>query len=227
MPSILTSLDRAVPSPSPAPEDPGGLRLDAAARWSPAPLRLDPWTVLRMSRYRRREEVVAPIWEAAAAMATRAEELAEPRAALRRLRVTVLGPDRTRLGDRTVLAGRTLVRLLAGCATGLAFVLTLGPRLEAEAAALAARRELLEAFLLDTAGWAAIEAALRALRQELRAHGRPATHHLGPGHADWPLDEQRSLVALVAPPDDLVRVSADGLLVPFKSVSGVFGLGPD
>jgi len=202
------------------------LRPDAAVSWAPAPLCVDSWTVLRMSRYRRREEVVPPIWEAARAMTARAADLAEPRALLRLVRVAPLGADRVRLAGGPIFTGRAPAALLAGCPTAVAFVLTLGPRLEAESGALAARRELLEAFLLETAGWATIEAAVRALRQNLRARGGHVTHRLGPGHRDWPVGDQRALVDLLAPPADLVRLSDDGLLVPFKSVSGVFGLGP-
>ena len=51
----------------------------------------------------------------------------------------------------------------------VAFVLTLGPALEAEVIALGERQDLLEAYLLDLAGWAGIEAAVRALRRELIA----------------------------------------------------------
>ena len=89
--------------------------------------------------------------------------------------------------------------------------------------------ELLEAYLLDTAGWAAIEGAVRALRLDLaaraRAHGARLTHRLAPGYVDWPLEEQRALLALIPSTDGLVRLTEHGLLVPLKSITGVFGLG--
>jgi hypothetical protein len=89
---------------------------------------------------------------------------------------------------------------------------------------------VLEGHLLDTAGWALIEVAARALRRALRDALGPAgwhvTHRLGPGHADWPLAEQPGLLTLLGPAPLPVRLSPHGVLVPFKSVSGLFGLRP-
>lgn len=199
-------------------------------RWRPVAFAVDPWTVLRLARYRRREAVPPVVWEAARAMAARVSELGQPLALLRSLRVAAAGPEGARLADGTVFSGRGVGRLLEGCPLAAAFVLTLGPRLEAETAALAERRELLEAFLLDTAGWAAIEHAVRALRLDLagraRADGWRVTHRLAPGYQDWPLAEQRGLVGLFGGAGGLVRLSEHGVLVPFKSVSGLFGLRP-
>jgi hypothetical protein len=226
---MLTALSaraglRQNPNQSWPPLDPG------PERWTPSALRIDPWTVLRLTRYRLREDVAPPIWEAASAMTSWAVSLAEPQARFRLTRVVPEGPAAVRLAGGPTFTGRAVHGLLAGCPVAVVFVLSLGPRLEAEVTSLAERRDLLEAFLLDTAGWALIEAAVRALRLDLRAgaraHGSHLTHRLGPGHLDWPLTEQRALVGLLGDLGGWVRVSAEGLLVPFKSVTGVFGLTP-
>jgi hypothetical protein len=112
----------------------------------------------------------------------------------------------------------------------VAFVLTLGPDVEAEAARLAEDRQIIESYLLDTAGWALLEVAVRLLRRELAARRGPGgfrlTHRLGPGHGDWPLDQQGRLLALLGlgPGPGPVTLSAHGVLVPFKSITGLFGL---
>ena len=54
------------------------LRLDRVVPWRPDRLAIDPWTVLRLARYRRRDEAPAAVWEATRAMAARAGELAAP-----------------------------------------------------------------------------------------------------------------------------------------------------
>ncbi len=189
--------------------------------WAPGRLGIDPWTILRLSRYKRRDAVAPAIWETARRMAARAEALIEPRALL-----AVVRPDT----GRPRFSGRAVASLLSGCPMAVAFVLTLGPRLEGEVAALAERRELLESFLLDTAGWGAIEAAVRALRLDLRARLGPAgwrvTHRLAPGYADWPIEEQAALLDLFAGVEPPARLSAHGILVPFKSITGLFGLAP-
>src|SRR5215831_8951587 len=211
--------------PPALPLAPGAVEL-----WRPAPLPVDPWTVLRLSRYRRRDEVVPAIWETAERMANRAEALVEPAAMLAAVRVAGCEPEVVRLAAGPAFSGRAVATLLAGCPLAVAFALTLGPRLEAEVATLAERKELLEAFLLDAAGWAAIEGAVRALRLDLRARVRPGgwriTHRLAPGYRDWPLEEQPALLGLLGETGGLVTLSEHGVLVPFKSITGLFGLVP-
>ena len=52
------------------------------------------------------------------------------------------------------------------------------------------------------------------------------SHRLGPGHRDWPLEEQQGLVALFEGEDAPVRLSEHGVMIPFKSISGLFGVRP-
>jgi hypothetical protein len=202
------------------------LRPGRVEPWRPARVAIDPWTVLRLARYRRREDAPAPVWEATRAMVTRAEELTVPDARLRVVRVKAVEPARASLTEGPSFTGHAIARHLAGARRAVAFMLTLGPALEAEVVALGERQESLEAYLLDLAGWAGIEAAVRALRQDLVAAlpGAAVSHRLGPGHRDWPLTEQRDLMSLFEGEAAPVRLSEHGVLVPFKSISGLFAL---
>ncbi|MBI4014121.1 MAG: hypothetical protein HY359_17520 [Candidatus Rokubacteria bacterium] len=229
LPAIPPGSPRPIVRRDAGPPDPP-LAPGHVERWRSAPLPIDPWTVLRLARYRRRDEVAPAIGETARRMTARAEELVEPAAWLVVARVAEAGPQGARLADGPAFAGRAVGRLLAGCPLAVAFALTLGPHLEGEVGTLAGRRELLEAFLLDTAGWAAIEAAVRALRLDLRARAGGAgwriTHRLAPGYRDWPIEEQRALLGVVDAAGPAVRLSEHGVLVPFKSITGLFGLAP-
>ena len=204
------------------------LPLDRVVAWQPDRLAIDPWTVLRLARYRRREEAPAAIWDATRAMTARAGELASVTARLRLIRVTRVSPDAAALVGGAAFSGRAIARHLGGARQAIAFVLTLGPALETEVIALGERQELLEAYLLDLAGWAGIETAVRALRRDLVAALPRAqvSHRLGPGHRDWPLGEQRDLVALFQGEAAPVRLSEHGVLIPFKSISGLFAVRP-
>jgi hypothetical protein len=223
--------DPRIPAVRPDSRSPGLPLLSGVVEpWRPPRAPIDPWTVLRLSRYRRRDEVAPAIWETARGMAARAEALIEPAALLTAVRVNARHPDAVQLAAGPRFSGRAVATLLADCPLAVAFVLTLGPRLEAEVTALGGRRELLESFLLDAAGWAAIEGAVRALRLDLRGRVEPAgwriTHRLAPGYRDWPLEEQPALLGLLGQTDGLVALSEHGVLVPFKSITGLFGLAP-
>jgi hypothetical protein len=201
---------------------------DRVLSWRTGPLAFDPWTVLRLARYRRRDDAPSPVWDATRAMAARAGELVRPAAALRLVRVATVADARVRLVEGPCFSGRAVARHLAGADRAVAFVLTLGPALEAEVAALGQRHDLLEAYLLDLAGWAGLESAVRALRRDLAAalpNGR-VSHRLGPGHRDWPLAEQGALLSLFAGAPAPVGLSEHGVLIPFKSISGIFGVRP-
>jgi hypothetical protein len=202
------------------------LRPGRVEPWRPARVAIDPWTILRMARYRRREDAPPPVWDATRAMAARAEELAAPAARLRLVRVQAVAAARVTLAEGPVFTGQAVARHLAGTHRAVAFVLTLGPALEAEVIALGERQESLEAYLLDLAGWAGLETAVRALRQDLvRTLPRDrVSHRLGPGHRDWPLTEQQDLMSLFESEAGTVRLSEHGVLVPFKSITGLFGI---
>jgi hypothetical protein len=205
------------------------LALDRVVLWRPERLVIDPWTILRLARYRRRDEAPAAVWDATRAMAARASELVAPMAGLRLLRVASAALAHVSLVRGPSFSGHAVGRHFAGASQAIAFVLTLGPALEAEVIALGERQDLLEAYLLDLAGWAGIEAAARALRRDLVAALPRArvSHRLGPGHRDWPLTEQRDLVALFEGAAGPVRLSEHGVLIPFKSISGLFALRPE
>jgi hypothetical protein len=202
------------------------LEPDRVVAWRPGPLTVDPWTVLRLARYRRREQAPAAVWDATHAMAARAGELALPAAVLRLVRVATVTEARVRLAEGPSFSGRAVARHLGDADRAIAFVLTLGAALEAEVAALGQRHDLLEAYLLDLAGWVGLETAVRALRRDLIAALPRArvSHRLGPGHRDWPLPEQAALLSLFEGASAPVRLSEHGVLVPFKSISGVFGV---
>jgi hypothetical protein len=202
------------------------LRPDRVVAWRPERLVIDPWTVLRLARYRRRHDAPAPVWDATRAIAARAGALAAPAAALRLVRVAPVVSTQVCLAEGPRFSGHAVARHLSGARRAVAFILTLGPALEAEIVALGEHHELLEAYLLDLAGWAGIEAAVRALRRDLVAAlpGARVSHRLGPGHRDWPLADQRELMRLFGEDAVPVQLSEHGVLIPLKSISGLFAV---
>ncbi|MBI1734508.1 MAG: hypothetical protein HYR51_04975 [Candidatus Rokubacteria bacterium] len=190
-----------------------------------------PDLLLRLQKYRNPLAAPDAIREAAAAAAHQATRLVSPRAVIWRGGITALDA-----GGRITLAGphefrsRLLARVLSSSADAYVVVLTIGDALERRVDALFRQHCALEGLLLDTAGWAAIVLLTRRLRRRLRDDerraGRSVTHRVGPGHGDWPLDEQAALLRVFGDVPLPVTVTESSLMLPRKSVSAVFGVVP-
>lgn len=185
--------------------------------------------VLRLQKYRDPGRVPPAVRRIAEAMATEATQLAALEAVVWRGAVTAVDPvGEVTLDGRHRFRSRTLARLLDASAEALVFVLTVGAAIEARAQALLEDKLYVEAVLLDTAAWAAIELGKQGLRRQLldaeRARGRSLTARLGPGHGDWAVEEQPALLAVFGGAPVPVTVNESACMWPRKSISGVFGV---
>lgn len=140
-------------------------------------------------------------------------------------------------GEELVLEGGRRLRLgphadLAAPATQvIAYVATIGPRLEEEVRALMAGPDLLKGYMLDCAGVVAVGQTamhLRELAEEMAREKRwGVSPSLYPGSPmGWPLRGQRDLVALVPAEEIGVTLNPSCMLIPQKSCSGLIGMGP-
>ena len=200
-----------------------------ATRWSLEPPAVRAEVILRLQKYHDLACVPAAIREAADAVAAEARRLVSPEAVVWRGPVTAVDPAGTvTLAGTHRFSSRALAKLLASAADAYVVVLTLGGALEERVDALFQERLLLEGLLLDTAGWAAIEALMRQIRGRLRAlersAGRAVTHRLAPGYLDWSVAEQAALLGVFGEAPLPVRVTEAAWMLPRKSVSALFGV---
>lgn len=196
------------------------------------PPKVAPDLILRLQKYKKLEAVPAPVREAAQAMAALAETLVEPQGILQRVPVRRVEPEGAVLvSDGVRFQSRALARLLRGAAEIFLILLTLGSKLENRAQALMGEEQFLEALLLDTAGWVAMDALAKMVRgslsAEARHRGRRLTHRIAPGYADWGLEEQRALFSAFGEDTLPVQLTEACVMLPRKSISGIYGLIPD
>jgi hypothetical protein len=142
--------------------------------------------------------------------------------------------DEATRNDRqeTVLHIGPKAGLMAGARRALVGVGTIGPALEARVHELQAAREVLDSYLLDSAGVVALGAvgeALRCLAEEAAAaEGWGVSPALSPGSlVGWPLTGQRVLCGLLPLAEIGVHLNGYCVLEPHKSFSSLIGLGPD
>jgi hypothetical protein len=197
--------------------------------WPPAP-RLPVEPILRFQRYRDLRQVAPAILAVAEDMVRLAEKLADPRVVYLARPVARVDAGSLAVAGAPAFHGRAFGTHAAAAREAVCFVATIGPALDERVAELAEGGELLEALFLDTAGWLAMEAALRGFRRHLAARARPRglrlSPRLGPGYLDWPLTEQPRLFSLFGGSPLPVTLSEHCVMTPKKSVSGLFGLLP-
>ena len=193
-----------------------------------AELPVDP--LLRMQGYRDLARVRPRIRAIAAKAAARARDLAAPEAYYRRVAIRSCTSEALELEAGVTFHSARFAKVFAGCGEIMAFVLTLGPALDAETERLTERDDIVDALFLEMAGWLAVEQATKALAlhfaDEVRSAGLGPTRRLGPGYVDWPLEEQANLFALFADAALPVRLLESCAMIPKKSRSGLYGLRP-
>lgn len=184
--------------------------------------------LLRVSR----DAATQPAIRAAAEWAlARALELAEPAGVYRWVPVARWGGEALVLeGGHTLHIGEK-ADLLRPAREVLAFVETLGPRLEEEVRACFREGRALEGYLLDCAGVLALSCAgdyfRRMAEEEAARRGWGVSLFTAPGSlVGWPLHGQKGLCALLDLEAIGVTLSPSHVLWPGKSASGLIGIGP-
>ena len=213
-----------------APED--------VAAFVPLPPLVQHERILRIQGYSDFTRVRPAIVKAAEAAAHAAPQLCAARVAYRHVPVTRLDGDTLDLAGDVRMQCPAFGKVLAGCTEVVAFVLTLGPQLDARVVALAHAGDLLDALLLETAAWLCVEDATRQFRGRLRddaaRRGQRITSRMGPGYSYrindstcvWRLEEQVNLFALFGDADRPVTLMESCAMQPKMSRSGMIGIAP-
>ncbi len=157
--------------------------------------------------------------------------LLAPRVVYRRLSLRSREGERLVLDDGTELTGPLIARHLGPAQEVVALVATIGDRLETGVCRMSGR-DLPYALALDGLGSAAVEALAFAAHRHFRdlagQDGMRITIPLSPGMTGWPLETgQRQIFGLLEVAPAVVRLGAEGMMWPRKSLSMMFGLGRD
>jgi hypothetical protein len=221
----------------------------AAPPWPPRPEELSFFRpsapnvsgdrILRIQGYSDFTRVRPAIRRAADGMAALAGTMSTSCVAFRHVGIAANRLEGLELDGGHALHCRAFARALAGCTEVVPFVLTVGEPLCRQVMALADAGDLLEAVLLETAGWLCIEDATRqfkvGLREAASRRGLRITSRMGPGYSyridggtcDWPLEEQALLFALLEGAERLpVSLMPSSAMQPKLSRSGLYGIAP-
>lgn len=191
-----------------------------------------------MQGYANPERVRPAIARAAAEMARIAEAKSSPSVAYRFHAIQAIHADGLELQRGARLRSAAFESRLFGCTQVVPFVLSCGEPLGQAVVDLAEAGDLMEAVLLEAAGWLCVEDATRqfkdALRRQVDERGGRITSRMGPGYGyrvgsrqvDWPLEDQRELFALLEGGPLPVTLMPSCAMFPKLSRSGLFGVAP-
>ena len=151
-----------------------------------------------------------------------AKVIARPKAAYREIKINNSTEDGINI-EGIDFKSRLLMINLTSATKLYAFVATCGTELEAWAKNCS---DLLESFWADTIMNIALGAAIGALEKKLKPLcDVQSLSSMNPGSLeDWPLTEQRPLFSILgaAPADIGITLTESYLLLPLKSVSGIY-----
>jgi hypothetical protein len=121
--------------------------------------------------------------------------------------------------------------LMAPARRALVSVNSIGDGLDQAVRELNRKGDPLLAYLLDCVGVVALgkaaDAAARMAEDEARAVGWGVGARLGPGSlVGWPTERQVEICRLLPLEANGIRLNESGLILPFKSASGMIGIGP-
>ena len=152
----------------------------------------------------------------------RAKPLISPRALYRVCYIEKRPADGLLINGRP-FKSRVLHKNCKGVKRVFPFVVTIGGDLESSVEACT---DLVDKYYLDRIGTVALGMARTSLERHLQSiYALGGMSHMNPGSlADWPIEEQRPLFALLGDTEKAigVRLGENLFMTPKKSVSGIF-----
>ena len=137
---------------------------------------------------------------------------------------------RLQAGGRVVEFHGAIGEFLGAAQSVAAFIATAGPEVVQLASELLRQQDELAAMVVNAIGAERAEAAETAVIDQLRLQAEPSgfapTLPYSPGYCGMSLTEQTKLFSLFGRENIGVTLSAECLMTPLKSVSGLIGLGP-
>jgi len=156
--------------------------------------------------------------------------LAEPAIVYSKHSLSGAGGGKVRVEGGQEFNSRRMAAGMKDCSEIICFVATVGPRPDEEINRLTAQGDLSEAYVLDAICSAAIENMAvqfaMKLEEDLKETYRSVTWHYSPGTCDWDVAEQKILFELIDAAAIGVHLTDSCLMIPRKSLSGVFGILP-
>ena len=158
----------------------------------------------------------------------RLRELIKPRVTWKELDIEHIDKTGLVLANGMILKSRKLARALEGAVKVVAFIATVGGKIDKEIDSLINGGSLAHGYVADALGSGAVENLADRFHTDVARvqafNNRTVGLRFSPGYCDWPLTDQQKLFALLDNDSIGVELGDTSLMAPRKSISGVFGI---
>ncbi|MBP7506274.1 MAG: hypothetical protein KA807_00510 [Prolixibacteraceae bacterium] len=134
-----------------------------------------------------------------------------------------------RISDTIFETGKTVTSLLKKSEVLIVFACTCGDKIENLSKNLMKKGHSLEGLIVDLIGSEITEALAEYLHNfielEVKEFCMSVSNRYSPGYCNWNVEEQQKLFPLLKGKDCKIKLTSSSLMIPIKSVSGIFGAG--
>lgn len=194
--------------------------------------------ILRIQGYTNLDAVRRPIKASAARAVQSVTDHTTPQVAWRRVAISSLEDCALRLDGSVDLECDAFPRFLKNSTHVVVFAMTIGDAFDKAVQQKIQDDELLDAVLMESAGWLAVEAVTKQWTIRIRdlAHdsGWLLTRRMSPGYTyqirdsqcEWSLEQQQQLFSVFGDSPIPVSLMESSAMLPKMSRSGLIGLRP-
>ncbi len=134
-----------------------------------------------------------------------------------------------RISDTLFETGKTVTSLLKKSELLIVFACTCGDKIESLSKELMKQGHSLEGLIVDLVGSEIAEAIAeyihKFIESILKEFGMNVSNRYSPGYCNWNVKEQQKLFPLLKGNNCNITLTSSSLMLPIKSVSGIFGAG--
>jgi len=164
-------------------------------------------------------------------MAEEIESILKPQLSYRILELLEVNRNGIELADGTRFKSPKLAKAMADAESVCCFMATVGPAVDMEIKHLMQQQRYADAYILDAMGSISAENVVEQFYQWMATQqGKKdgaVTVRFSPGYCDWPIQQQQLLFDIFTDTDTPeIVLNESFLMLPQKSISGLFGLLP-
>jgi len=155
-----------------------------------------------------------------------------PKAIYDRFEIDRVDGDRVHFKSGNLFTGPHISKILKGSKIAILYIFTLGSRVDRIINEENRTGDTLATIIMDTITTSLLDTLGDFVGERIKSHGIErqdwgSTCAYSPGQYKWTIEEQKKIFEMVDGKRIGVQLNQSYLMVPFKSISGVYGFGPE